>query len=165
MRGGPTGTAAMVSTGLSRIPHFVGRNPHGDFFGRAGALSASPAFESSGAAPFCDASPPFGEPAALPASPPAGAAPFCGAPSPLGAELASRLEPSPPSPDRPPLPLTSTLAPPTRRVMPSTTTLSPAESPLLMMLSLPCVRATTTGRVSTVESGLTTNTYCCPCWP
>ena len=33
-----------------------------------------------------------------------------------------------------------------------------------MTLSLPCVRATTTRRASTVESGLTTKTNA-PCWP
>ena len=51
---------------------------------------------------------------------------------------------------------TSTLAPATSRVWPATTTLSPFSRPLPMMLSLPWVRATTTGRFSTVAWGFTT---------
>src|SRR6266478_1230118 len=60
--------------------------------------------------------------------------------------------------------LTSTLVPCWSRGCPSTTTFSPGLRPEAMTLSLPWDRFTTTRRVSAVESGLTTKTYC-PCGP
>ena len=54
--------------------------------------------------------------------------------------------------------LTSTFAPGTSRSCPSVTTRSPGLSPLPITISLASRRATSTGRDSTVESALTTNT-------
>src|SRR6185312_13359968 len=135
--------------------------------GSSTAFEIGPPFAPRAVRPFAPRPPPrpplAPRPAPTPARPPAFAGAAFIAAGTVGPPPAPRrplppraprpLPPRPPRPPRPPVPLISasvrgrTVAPSTRRSVPSTTTASPASSPLEIALSVSFASCTVTGRM------------------